>query len=425
MAEKGKGKSENYRIYCHGFCKLFPWDRFTNAGKRAILCAVTKYLNASYALYLSLYWMSACFVYGYTRLFMDRLGYSADQVGLVLALDCAAAMVLQPLLARAMERSERFTLRHVLILLCLVALVSGGLLLLPLPRGAFVCLFAAMSIMTMTLQPFMNAVGFDYINRGQNLNFAATRGIASLAFALVAKAYAALAEVDLDYLLVIYLLFTAGILAMSLLLAGKGKEAPAPRSRANRGSLLKSYPFFFGMLLGMVLIFFQHGFLDAYLYDIILAVGGDTRSLGTALLIGAAVETPMMLMFAWVERKFGVGRCLRFSAAAMALKTWFILLLGSVGGVYLMRFCHFFSYALLMPALIYYTNGRMADSDRVTGQALITGSISLAGMFSYLTGGLMVSAWGPMRGLLVCTLIGMVGGVLFILFCQKDRKQKV
>ena len=74
MAEKGKGKSENYRRYSHGFCKLFPWDRFTNAGKRAILCAVTKYLNASYALYLSLYWMSACFVYGYTRLFMSRLG---------------------------------------------------------------------------------------------------------------------------------------------------------------------------------------------------------------------------------------------------------------------------------------------------------------------------------------------------------------
>ena len=38
-----------------------------------------------YALYLSLYWMSACFVYGYTRLFLSRLGFSADQVGLVLA----------------------------------------------------------------------------------------------------------------------------------------------------------------------------------------------------------------------------------------------------------------------------------------------------------------------------------------------------
>ena len=61
-----------------------------------------KHLNVSYALYLSVYWMSACFVYGYTRLFLDRLGFSARQAGLVLAVDCAAAMVLQPLLARWM-----------------------------------------------------------------------------------------------------------------------------------------------------------------------------------------------------------------------------------------------------------------------------------------------------------------------------------
>ena len=88
-----------------------------------------------------------------------------------------------------------------------------------------------------------------------------------------------------------------------------------------------------------------------------------------------------------------------------------------------MRFCHLFSYALLMPALTYYANERMADSDRVTGQALITGAVSLSGMFSYLTGGMMVSAWGPMRGLLICTLVAMAGGVLFVLFSLRDQKQ--
>ena len=369
--------------------------------------------------------MSACFVYGYTRLFMSRLGYSADQVGLVLAADCAAAMILQPLLARAMEKSVRFTLRHVLLLLCLTALACGTLLFLPQKKPVFVCLFALMSVMTMALQPFMNAVGFGYLNRGANLNWSATRGVASLAFALISKVYAALAEIDLNCLLGLYLLCTAGILLCSLVLAESAAPAAGSQIRASHGSLLRTYPAFFGMLLGIVLIFFQHGFLDAYLYDVILVVGGDAKELGTALLIGAAVETPMMLLFTRVKDRFGVGRCLRFSAAAMALKTWFILLLGSVSGVYLMRFCHLFSYALLRPSLTYYANERMADSDRVTGQALITGAVSLSGMFSYLTGGMMVSAWGPMRGLLVCTLIGMVGGVLFILFCRKDRKQKV
>lgn len=383
-----------------------------------------KHLNASYALYLSLYWMSACFVYGYTRLFLSRLGFSANEVGLVLAVDCAAAMVLQPLLARAMEKSDRFAMRHVLLLLCVAALAAGSLVLLPQGRAVFVCLFTAMSVMTLTLQPFVNAVGFEHINRGEKLNFAATRGVASLAFALVSKVYAALAERELNYLLEMYLLFTAGILVCSLFLAGKEAQAAGPRQKVSHGSLLKRYPAFFGMLLGTVLIFFQHCFLDAYLYDVILAVGGDAAELGTALLIGAAVETPMMLLFAWVAKKFGVGPSLRFSAVAMAVKPWFILLMGSISGVYLMRFCHFFSYALFMPAFIYYTNERMDDSDKVTGQALITGAVSLSGMFGYLSGGLMVTAWGALRGLLFSTLVGMVGGVLFILFCLRDQKQK-
>ena len=382
-----------------------------------------KHLNASYALYLSLYWMSACFVYGYARLFLSRRGFSADQVGLVLAIDCAAAMVLQPLLARIMERSRRFTMRHGLLLLCLAALILGGLLFLPQGRGVYVCLFTVMALMTITVQPFVNAVGFEHINRGEKLNFAATRGVASLAFALISKVYAALADLDLDYLLGMYLLFTAGILLCSLALAEKEGTAAERRPRADHGSLLKAYPAFFGMLLGTVLIFFQHSYLDAYLYDLILAVGGDTKELGTALLIGAAVETPMMLLFTRVGGRFGVSRCLRFSAGVMALKPWFILLIRTVWGVYLMRLSFFCAYALFMPAFIYYANERMAESDKVTGQALITGAVSLAGMFGYLSGGLMVSAWGPMKGLLVSTLISMVGGVIFVFFSLRDEKQ--
>ncbi|MBQ6147034.1 MAG: MFS transporter [Clostridia bacterium] len=382
-----------------------------------------KHLNASYALYLSLYWMSACFVYGYTRLFMSRLGFSADQVGLVLAMDCAAAMVLQPLLARVIERSARITMRHVLLGMCLVVLFCGGVLLLPQPKAVLICLFTAMSTMTMTIQPFVNAVGFDYINRGEKLNWSATRGVASLAFALISKVYAALAETDMRYLLELYLVITAGVLLCSLLLAGKALSAAGPRPQAQHGSLLKSYPAFFGMLLGAVLLFFQHNFLEAYLYDVIVAVGGDTPHLGTALLIGAAVETPMMFLFSRVEGKFGVNRVLRVSVCLMALKPWLILLLGSVWGVYLMRASHFFSFAPFLLSLTFYANGRMAEDEKVTAQALITGAISLSGVFSYLFGGMLVTVCGPLRALLLCTLIGMAGGALFLLFVQKDQQQ--
>ena len=367
--------------------------------------------------------MSACFVYGYTRLFLSRLGFSANQVGLVLAIDSGVGMALQPLLARAVERPGRLTMRTVLLLLCLCALFCGGLLLIPQPKAVLICLFTAMSVMTVTIQPFVNAVGFGYINRGEKLNWSATRGVASLAFAVISKVYAALAEKNIAYLLDMYLLFTAGILVCSLLLAGQETEVPSSRPRVHHGSLFKAYPAFFGMLLGTVLLFFQHNFLDAYLYDVIVAVGGDTGELGTALLIGAAVETPMMLLFSRVEKRFGVSRVLTVSTAAMTLKPWLILLPGSVWGVYLMRFSHFISFAPFLLALTYYANARMAEDEKVTAQALITGAISLSGVFSYLFGGMLVSAWGGLKALLICTIIGMAGGVLLILFFIRDRKQ--
>jgi PPP family 3-phenylpropionic acid transporter len=159
------------------------------------------------------------------------------------------------------------------------------------------------------------------------------------------------------------------------------------------------------------------------MYDVVVAVGGGTSELGTALLIGAAVETPMMFLFSRVQKGVGPSRVLKLSTVFMALKPWLILLLGSVWGVYLMRFSHFFSFAPFIMALTYYGNERMAEDEKVTGQALITGTISLSGVFSYLFGGLFVSAWGALTALLVCTLIGMVGGGLLLLFAARDQRQ--
>ena len=111
-------------------------------------------------------------------------------------------------------------------------------------------------------------------------------------------------------------------------------------------------------------------------------------------------------------------------AASMALKPWIILLPGTVWGVYLMRFSHFFTFALFLLALTYYANERMAEDEKVTGQALITGAISLSGVFSYLFGGMLISGCGVLRSLLICTLIGMAGGALFLLFAVRDQKEK-
>ena len=153
--------------------------------------------------------------------FQWLIGLMQDVTNVPLCIDSPNA----GLLARIIEGPGRITMRHVLLGMSLVALFSGGLLLIPQPRAVLLCLFGAMGLMTMGIQPFVNAVGFGYMNRGARLNWSVTRGVASLAFALFSKVYAALAERNLDWLLGLYLLSTAGILVCSLLLAER--EAPA------------------------------------------------------------------------------------------------------------------------------------------------------------------------------------------------------
>ena len=130
----------------------------------------------------------------------------------------------------------------------------------------------------------------------------------------------------------------------------------------------------------------------------------------------------MSVCFVYGYTRLFLGH-LGFSAVFLALKPCFILLSGSVWSVYLMRFSHFFTFALFIMAVTYYGNARMADADKVTGQALLTGAISLSGVFSYLFSGMLISAWGALTALLICTLIGMAGGVLFLLFAIRDEKQ--
>ena len=89
-------------------------------------------LNFSYSLYQSLYWMSACFVYSYTRVFLQKLGFSASVAGAELAFSSILSVLLQPWIASALGKRKSLSLRSV-ITGALVTAATG--FFLPLPYG--------------------------------------------------------------------------------------------------------------------------------------------------------------------------------------------------------------------------------------------------------------------------------------------------
>lgn len=220
-------------------------------------------LNFSYSLYQSLYWMSACFVYSYTRVFLQKLGFSASVAGAELAFSSILSVLLQPWIASALGKRKSLSLRSVITGALVLSLFCGGLLLVPVSMGVLAVFFLIAATMTLTVQPFINSVGFGYINEGASLNYSASRGVASLAYAGISKILAAVSELETGRgMLLCYLLMTAATLAVSLVLAqGAGSAGAGLTQRSSAGgstgAFIKRYPGFSLMLLGQLLIFFS------------------------------------------------------------------------------------------------------------------------------------------------------------------------
>ena len=390
--------------------------------------APPRHLSAHYALYQSLYWMSACFVYSYTRVFLQKLGFSVTAAGVELALSSVLSVLLQPLLASALGRWKKLSLRLVIAAVLILALFCGSLLLTPAPMGALAALFLIMSTMTLTVQPFINSVGFGYINGGHGLNYSASRGVASLAYAGLSKCISLLAERESGTgMLLCYLLMTAGTLLVTLYLAQPVGDTSPQVSSAKSGvstlTFFKKYPHFSLMLLGQLLIFFQHNCINGYMWDIVQRAGGSSGDMGTALLIGALSEVPALVLFTRLEKKCPCHALLRLAAGLYILKPLLILLSPSLPLLYLSQGMQAVTYALVVPGMAYYSNALVDPADRIRGQALITGSIAAAGFIGYLLGGIMVDGMGIETTLWTATAVGAVGSLLMGMFSRPLAKK--
>lgn len=384
-------------------------------------------LSPQYALYQSLYWMSACFVYSYTRVFLQKLGFSVTLAGVELALSSILSVLMQPLLASALGRWKKLSLRAVIAAGLGLSLFCGVLLLTPVPLAALAVLFLVMSTMTLTVQPFINSVGFGYINAGHKLNYSAARGVASLAYAALSKLISLLAEEETGTgMLLCYLIMTLGTLLVTLYLAQGTGENQRVETENNKGvstlAFFKKYPSFSLMLLGQLLIFFQHNCINGYMWDIVQRAGGTAGDMGTALLIGALAEVPALLFFTRIEKKCPCHRLLQLAAGLYVLKPLLILVSPTLPMLYLSQAMQAVTYALVVPGMAYYSNRLVAPQDRIRGQALITGSIAAAGFFGYLFGGVLVDAMGITATLWAAVAVGTVGSLLLGIFSKPLEK---
>jgi len=369
------------------------------------------------------YWMTSCMVYSYAERFLLYYGFRTDEIGVVLAAAYLLGMLLQPLLSQAADREKRVTLKSGICVSAAACIVLAILTLFSarvLPLVAV--LFGAMTCVTLTMQPLINAVGFHYINRGEPLDYSFARGVGSVAYALASLLLGALASLHVDFLLWVYLAANAAMLLVALWFAPHRTDRIVAAPVENPLSTVRKYPRLLLFCAGMLVLNVPHMFINSYLASITAVTGGE---MSVMIAIAALVEFPAMTAYSHLRKRFGDKPLLLFSASIYLVKTG-LLLLAAVTPVgpwvtYVSFALQMLCYAIFTPASLYYANGAVAKEDQVKGQTFLTETGLLSGMISMLLGGLSLSHFGVGTSLLLCEALVLVG-VLLIFFAVRKPK---
>ena len=91
--------------------------------------------------------------------------------------------------------------------------------------------------------------------------------------------------------------------------------------------------------------------------------------------------------------------------------------------MYVSQSFQLFAYAVFIPAVAYYVNETMSDSDQVKGQAFVTSAITIGGVFSNLISGVIVDHLGIKVMLITGTAVCAVG-VFIAAYALGGRKKQ-
>lgn len=393
-----------------------------------------RFATFRYALINIFYFMVFCGIHAYSSVFLLEKGFTNTQIGIVLALANIVSVVLQPLIAGIIDKPGPVTNRRVSIVATLILMI--GSVVLFFVKNSFLTIFIVFMLIymvQMVYQPILLAMCFEYKEKGEKIKFGLARGLGSFGFAVTSIFFGRIISKQGTSVI---MLLDAGILFLLTILLftfvckenEKGWEGDFPytkphgKAHNNFFEFVRYYPRFSLVVLGAVCFFFAHNAINDYFIQIIKPIGGDEAKMGIAIFAAAALELPTMACIGTLMKKASCATLLRIAGVFFLIKTVLMLFATGMTGVFLSQICQMGAYALFIPTSAYYVEEEMEELDAVKGQAYISVSITLGGVFSNLICGRILDVSGVHTMLTTATIVTFVG--LIIVFFAVGGKKK-
>lgn len=390
----------------------------------------TRKLMIQYCILQGSYWASFCVIYAFATVFLLSRGFESSMIGVIIAAGNILGVVLQPMVASIADRSEKISLHKLTAMLSIIMILLLVLLYF-VPNGllAVAVLFLLTDTFLQVIQPLINSVSVYYVNQGVSVDFGSARGIGSLSYAaasyilgIVVEKFGTRSILMAGILVALVLLVT--VLSMPVLSSSAASRLGEKEPEQNDAGLIVfagRYKNFMLTLAGITLLFTFHNMNNAYLIKVIENVGGTSADMGRMLSIAAVTELPVMFLFSRISKHFKSSTLLMVSSAFFAIRAAGFMLAGNVMTMYLAAMLQIGSFALYIPSSVYYVNETMLDQDKFKGQAVMTATNTLGGVFGSLFGGFLIDNAGVGAMNTVCFAMAAAGAVLVFLFAGRHE----
>lgn len=418
-----------------------------------------KKLNFWYGGIFGSYWMIYAVVASFASVFLLGKGYSNSQIGVTLAAANILAVIMQPVTADIADRSKKIGVIGLTSIMTLMMMIfTLGLFFFKGGSPGLCVMYVLLIAWHTVLQPMFNALTFRLEEAGYDISFGIARSVGSLAYSILVAILGTLVEHLGLAVIPVTSEVTCVMLLISLLLTKQTFDKAVKQRREKEGAagsekaaadtgepvidsekpvadaaetaaadeeeitlvqFIKRNKLFFVLNLAVIGIFFSNATLNNYMVQIVTEVGGTSEDMGRILGLMAFLEIPTMVLFSRIKRKFSCQLLLKVASVGFTIKILMCWLARSVAMLFAAQAFQLVSFALFLPAMVYFTGEIMSKGEAVKGQALFTTMITVTTIFASLLGGWILDVSGARMLTMVATIATAAGAVL--VFAVIDR----
>ena len=367
--------------------------------------------------------MAFCVVTAYAAVYLQGVGCSNGELGLILALGNVGGALLSPVLGARIDRNRN--LRHATVVNVLLAVQVVLLVLLRLhPRHDL--LTAACYVLYMTAMMPVNAVNLDLCVRLERarapLNFGLARSMGSFSFVILSTLLGMITArwgyltLPLAGLAVVLLQFVGNRIIDRDLRTAEDAMPPAENEIREQSSSLPVFirenRMFCLMLFGTIIIFIAHNMDGNFLINEIRALGGDTAIMGYVAAFTAITEVPVMMFASRLPKKLSTVQYIRLALVLFVFKALAYALAPNIPLFCASRVFQAPSYALYTVLIVGYADSQVARKDSAKAQSLAFSMTTIGSVLASLIGGQMFDTVGVKPTMLTAVAIAAVGAII-------------